>query len=270
MRAVPGISYYLPSLAPHLADLVLLEDKAVELYHRAILDAPIPGLPPSPAVFAVPRAGKAAAPLQSALLASGYRRLKYRDPETGEEAPAYFREDLGWLLFRAPQAPVRPEPGGLAAVPDGEAAELLEEPHTVEVEARGTVFEVRVPSLGAFVRALSRRLAFVHPRHRNPAGALARSARAWTLLWDLLVLSPDLAREALGDLEESRPPSRAREFRERLDAAGPGTPAWEAGWRRFTEIHPAVKQVTLESWFWDFRRQLLRLVSTRPVAGGKT
>lgn len=259
LRSVASVAPWLPALAPHLADLVLLEGKAAELYHLSVFERPIPTLLVRETLFAVDRSASPCRGLHDHLLAQGFTRRTVASPLEGKRVLGYHRDDLGEALFLTPPGKARRgvTKEGLAALVDPAVGPVLEEPHPVEVSYLGRTFEVNIPSPGRFLLFSGSK---VRQGKRVTARGMYMASRHFVLLMDLFVGSPELRQEAFDDLPGVRPRSLLKELRENLKAQGPGSAVWESAGKLYRELNPALKGVELENWYWDFMKGISKVL----------
>jgi len=250
MRATATVSSWLPWLKPFLPRLVLLEEKAAELYHLSLLGKAFVPSVQAQTVFGAEKAGIVLVPLHRQLIQQGFQKRSYSD-EKGSSASVYYRGDLGTLRFVVPQIKPRQKPPrtGLAVWPSRKAVLLLENPHAVEVKYLGVSYEVQIPQVGRFILAEGLEL---KTGPQSDLRIIFESAKSLALIMDLLAQNEDLQREALNDFLEIRPPSLLREFQENLRRNGPGTILWESAQKLYLQNHPGTPGVVLTRWYWKF------------------
>lgn len=251
MRATATISSWLPWLKPFLPRLVLLEEKAAELYHLSLLGKAFAPSLHAQTVFGTEKAGKSMEQLHLHLLQQGFQKRSLQDTQSFNNGQVYFRGDLGFLRFVIPQVKSRQKPPrvGLAVQPSRKALLLLENPHAVEVKYLGASYEVQIPQVGRFILAEGLEL---KTESRNNPLDIFESAKSLALIMDLLAQNDDLQKEALNDLAEIRPPALLREFKENLRRHGPGSILWESAQKLFDQNHPGTPRVVLTRWYWKF------------------
>ncbi len=260
MRATATISSWLPWLKPFLPQLVLLEEKACELYHLSLMGKRFTPSTHAPTVFGVEKPGKALEDLSRYLIQQGFQKRPYFD-EKGVSCPAYIRGDLGYLRFVCPQIKARKNPprSRLAVHPSRKALLLLENPHAVEVKYLESSYEVQIPQVGRFILAEGLELKI---GQQSSPEKIFDSAKSLALIMDLLVGNEDLQKEALNDFLEIRPPVLLREFQENLRRNGPGSILWESAQKLFSQSHPGTPLVTLTSWYWKWMPLLSKTLSS--------
>jgi hypothetical protein len=251
MRATATIASWLPWLKDFLPRLVLLEEKAAELYHLSLLGKSFILSTQAQTVFGIEKAGGGLGKnLHQHLTRHGFHKRQISG-EKGFSDSLYFRGDLGYLRFVFPQLKPRQKAtrSGLAAQPSRKAQLLLENPHAVEVKYLNTTYEVFIPQVGRFILAegLELKTGFRHGSER-----IFESAKSLALVMDLLVQNEDLQKEALNDFLEIRPPVLLREFQENLRLHGPGSIFWESAQRLYSQNHPGLPGVILTTWYWKF------------------
>ena len=146
MRATASIASWLPWLKDLLPRLVLLEEKAAELYHLSLLGKSLVPSTQAQTVFGIEKAGGAVGKnLHQHLTGQGFLK-RHISAEKGFSDSFYFRGDLGYLRFIFPQVKPRQKAtrSGLAAQPSRKAQLLLENPHVVEVKYLGASYEVQI------------------------------------------------------------------------------------------------------------------------------
>ncbi len=232
-----------------------MEEKAVELYHFALLEKPVSSHRAQDVVIGVACGGKKFQALHDHLIAQGFQK---RARKTGNQSiPIYFRGDLGTLQFVCPQIKPNQKPTaqGLSALPDRRVSLLLENPYAVQVPYLGKEYEVWVPQAGRFI--LDKGLRLSTGRGLDPE-KIYESSRDLLLMLDLLVSNEELQEEVVNDLHEIRPPGLVREFIENLKQNGPGTVIWDSTQKLYLERYPGAKIVTLTSWYWKFIPYVVR------------
>lgn len=251
MRATATIASWLPWFKDFLPQLILLEEKAAELYHFSLLGKALVPSTQAQTVFGIEKAGGGLGKnLHQHLTRLGFLKRHISD-EKGFSDTHYFRGDLGYLRFVFPQMKPRQKAtrSGLAAQPSRMAQLLLENPHAVEVEYLNATYEVFIPQVGRFILAEGLEL---KTGPRNDTGKIFESAKSLALIMDLLVQNEDLQKEALNDFLEIRPPVLLREFQENLRQHGPGSILWESAQKLFGQSHPETPGVVTTSWYWKF------------------
>jgi hypothetical protein len=248
----------LPLLRDFLPSLVILEEKAVELYHFSLLEKPASSHRSQEVVVGVVKGGRSLQKLHDHLLQQGFQK-RTRKSSPGS-IPVYFRGDMGTLQFVCSQT--RPDQkstsSGLAATPDKRVSFLLESPHAVEVPYLGEDYEVWIPQVGRFI--LDKGLQLTTGRNFDPEKVYG-SARGLMMVLDLLVSHDELQEEVVNDLVEIRPPGLIREFLENLKRNGPGTVLWDSAQKLYLERHPNVQIVTLTRWYWKFLPFLAKVMA---------
>ncbi len=251
MRVFASISPWLPLLKDHLSSLVVLEEKAAELYHLSLLEKPAASHRSKEAVLGVAQGGRAFQSLHDHLARQGFQRRSLSQVDAVLATTGYFREDLGSIRFICPllRPNQKPASRGLAAMPNKRAAFLVENPHFVDVPYLGKNYEVFVPQVGRFI--LDKGLELKTGRFLNP-DKVYESSQNLLIILDLLVAHEDLQEEALNDFLEIRPPALVRDFLRLLKKNGPGSVLWDSAQRLYLERYPGSKIVTLTKWYWDF------------------
>jgi len=250
LRVYASIGSWLPLLKDFLPSLVVLEEKAVELYHFSLLEKPVSSHRAQDVILGIAKGGKTFQALHDHLLAQGFQR-KNRKLVGTPNSPAYFRGDLGTLQFICPQIKPNQKPTaqGLCAIPDRRVSLLLENPYAVAVPYLGKDYEVWIPQAGRFILDKGLRLS----TGRGLDGErIYESSRDLLLMLDLLVSNEELKEEVVNDLHEIRPPSLVKEFIENLKQNGPGSVIWDSTQKLYLERYPGSKIVTLTSWYWKF------------------
>jgi hypothetical protein len=251
MRATATIASWLPWLKDFLPQLILLEEKAAELYHFSLLGKALVSSTQTQTVFGIEKAsGGLAKILHRHLTRKGFLKRNISGEREFSDT-LYFRGDLGYLRFVFPQVKPRQKAtrSGLAAQPSRKAQLLLENPHAVEVKYLNASYEVFIPQVGRFILAEGLEL---KTGSRNNSGKIFESAKSLALIMDLLVQNEDLQKEALNDFLEIRPPVLLREFQENLRQHGPGSILWESAQKLFGQSHPETPGVVLSTWYWKF------------------
>ena len=260
MRVSASINPWLPWLKPVLPSVVLLEGKALELYHGSLLGQAIPSLLVNETVFGLEKAGKKAQAIHDHLIKLGFQK-RARSLE-GEKiaAPFYYREDLGGIrfIFRPKRASQPPTTQGLFASPDKSLGLLLENPHSVEVKYLGEGYDIRLPQVGRFILAHGLKLGL---KKKTSQQGIYLAAMNLIFILDLLVGHPELQDEALDDFLEIRPPALLREFRDNLKQNGPGSILWESALRLYLNLYPKAKIVQLTSWYWEFQKEMVKVIA---------
>lgn len=251
MRVFASISPWLPLLKDFLPSLVVLEEKAAELYHLSLLERPGISHRTKEAVLGAARGGKALLPLHDHLVRQGFQRRSLAGGDALQPSVGYFREDLGSILFVCPliRPNQKPASRGLAAMPDKRAAFLLENPHFVDVPYLGQNYEVFIPQVGRFI--LDKGLGLKTGRFLDP-DKVYESSQSLLMILDLLVAHEELQEEALNDFLEIRPPALVKEFLRLLKQNGPGSVLWDSAQKLYLERYPGSKIVTLTKWYWNF------------------
>lgn len=250
MRVFASIGPWLPLLEDFLPSLVILEEKAVELYHFSLLEKPVSSYRTQDVVVGITKGGKTFQKLHDHLTAKGFQR-KIRKTCSQTNSMAYFRGDLGTLQFVCPQIKPNQKPTvqGLCAIPDRRVFLLLENPYAVHLPYLGHEYEVWVPQAGRFILDKGLRLS----TGRGFDGErIYESSQDLLLILDLLVSNKELQEEVVNDFHEIRPPSLVREFVENLRQNGPGSVIWDSTQKLYLERYPESKIVTLTSWYWEF------------------
>jgi len=232
-----------------------MEEKAVELYHFALLEKPVSSHRAQDVVIGVAKGGKKLQALHDHLTTQGFQK-KIR--KTGNLAvPIYYRGDMGTLQFICPQVKPNQKPTaqGLAALPDRRVSLLLENPYAVQVPYLGKEYETWVPQAGRFI--LDKGLRLSTGRGLDPE-KIYESSRDLLLILDLLVSNDELQEEVVNDLNEIRPPGLVKEFIENLRQNGPGTVIWDSTQKLYQERYPGAKIVNLTSWYWKFIPYVVR------------
>jgi len=257
-----SIGSWLPLLKDFLPSLVVLEEKAVELYHFSLLEKPVSSHRAQDVVLGIIKGGKTFQGLHNHLTTQGFER-KIRKSGNNPNSPAYFRGDMGTLQFVCPQIKPNQKPTsqGLCAIPDRRVSLLLENPYAVNVSYLGDEYEVWIPQAGRFI--LDKGLRLSTGRGLNTE-RIYESSRDLLLILDLLVSNEELQEEVVNDLHEIRPLVLVREFVENLKQNGPGSVIWDSTQKLYLERYPGTKIVTLTSWYWKFIPYLTRtLVAAR-------
>lgn len=259
MRVFASISPWLPLLKDHLASFVVFEEKAAELYHISLLEKPAASHRTREAVLGIRKDGKTGQILHDHLIKNGFRKRSLTVGDFEGAYRGYFREDLGNIRFVCPQnrQGQKPNGRGLSALPDKRTAFLLESPHSVDVPYLSQAYEVLIPQVGRFI--LDKGLGLKMGRFLDPE-RIYESSQGLLMILDLLVTHPELQEEAMDDFLEIRPPALIREFLQLLKEQGPGSVLWDSAQRLYLERYPGSKIVTLTKWYWEFLRNLTRLV----------
>jgi hypothetical protein len=259
LRVSASVSSWLPWLKDFLPSLVLLEEKASELYHLSLLEKPFSFSWAQETFFGVNNSGKKLYSLHDHLLKQGFRKEKRKVPFCDFSQPVYFREDMGALHFISPQTRPyqKPSSRGLSALPDKRVSLLLENPNSVEVKYLNQCYEVKIPQVGRFILEKGLQLKIGRFLDKN---RIYSAAIDLMLILDLMVSNEELQEEAALDLLEVRPPSLIREFLDNLKMNGPGSVIWDSAQKLFLEIHPESKIVSLTSWYWKFLSRIARLL----------
>jgi hypothetical protein len=260
LRVSPSIGTWLPLLKDFLSSLVILEEKAVELYHFSLLEKPASSHRSQEVVIGVAKGGRSLQKLHDHLVRQGFEKRVRKTGQDRAGIPVYFRGDLGMIQFTCAQT--RPNQksaaSGLAATPDKRVSFLLESPHAVEVPYLGEEYEVWVPQVGRFI--LDKGLQLSTGRNLDPDKVYG-SARGLMMILDLLVSHDELQEEVVNDIVEIRPPGLVREFLENLKHNGPGTVLWDSAQKLYLERHPGVQIVALTRWYWKFLPYIARVIS---------
>lgn len=196
MRVTATISAWLPCLSAFLSQLVLLEDKAAELYHLSLLGKKLVPPNPSPAIFGLEKGGGVIGrQLHHHLIQQGFVKRHKTDTE-GFSDSGYFRGDLGHIKFVFPQSKPRQKAtrSGLAVQPSRKAQWLLENPHCVEVKYLDTRHEVQIPQVGRFILAEGIELRAGAQKHPD---RIFESAKSLASIMDLLVQNDDLQKRGI-------------------------------------------------------------------------
>jgi hypothetical protein len=249
-------------LKDFLPSLVVLEEKAVELYHFSLLEKPGASHRAQDVVLGIAKGGKTFQGLHDHLTAQGFQR-KIRKSGNNPNSPAYFRGDLGTLQFICPQIKPNQKPTaqGLCVVPDRRVSLLIENPYAVNVSYLRNEYEVWIPQAGRFI--LDKGLRLSTGKGLDPE-RIYESSRDLLLILDLLVSNDELQEEVVNDFHEIRPPALVKEFVENLKQNGPGSVIWDSTEKLYLERYPGAKIVTLTSWYWKFIPYLTRtLVEAR-------
>ncbi len=260
MRATATIASWLPWLKPFLPHLVLLEEKAAELYHLSLMGKTLVPSIQAQTVFGMEKGGGTfGRSLHQHLIGRGFHKRHISDEKVYSDS-LYFRGDLGYLRFVfPPHKPRQKAPrSGLAAQPSRKAQLLLENPHAVEVKYLDSSYEVKIPQVGRFI--LSEGLELKTGPQTGPE-KIFECAKSLALIMDLLVLNDDLQMEALNDFSEIRPPALLREFQKNLRRNGPGSILWESAHKLYSQSHPETPGVHLTSWYWKFIPVLTKTLS---------
>lgn len=259
MRVFASISPWLPLLKDHLDCFVIFEEKAAELYHLSLLEKPALSHRAKEAILGIWKDGKSVLPLHDHLIRNGFRRRSFEGDDSSDGSRGYFREDLGDIRFVCPQTRPNQKPSGrgLSAMPDKRTAFLLENPHSVDVSYLGQNYEVLIPQVGRFI--LDKGLGLKTGRALDP-GKVYESSQDFLMILDLLVSHPELQEEALDDFLEIRPPALLKEFFHNLKQNGPGSVLWDSAQRLYLERYPGSKIVFLTKWYWEFLRDMSRLL----------
>jgi len=259
LRVFASISPWLPLLKDHLVSFVVLEEKAAELYHISLLEKPAAAHRPREAVLGIWKDGKSVEPLHNHLIRNGFRKRSLAASDFAGTSRGYFREDMGNIRFVCPQIrpSQKPSSRGLSALPDKRAAFLLESPHSVDVPYLGQNYEVLIPQVGRFI--LDKGLGLKAGRFLN-SEKIYESSQGLLMILDLLVSHSELEEEALDDFLEIRPPALVKEFLQLLKQQGPGSVLWDSAQQLYLERYPGSKIVTLTKWYWDFLKELSRVV----------
>jgi hypothetical protein len=251
LRVSASISPWLPLLKDFLPTLIVLEEKAAELYHLSLMEKPVSSRWSREAVFGVENGGRSKQKLHDHLLKQGFYRIA-KNTNPGQIAyPCYLREDLGIIQFVCPQVrfnqkvPVH----GLAAFPDKRFLFLFENPHSVDVSYLGIHYEVLLPQVGRFI--LDKGLQLSTGRFLNPI-KIYESAQNLLIILDLLVTHDELQEEALNDFLEIRPPGLVQDFLRLLKENGPGSVIWDSAQKLYLERYSESRIVTLTKWYWKF------------------
>jgi hypothetical protein len=234
-----------------LPSLIILEEKAVELYHFSLLEKPTSSHRAQDVVVGVAKGGKTLQKLHDHLIRQGFQRRIRRSGNDRAGLPVYYRGDIGTIQFVCPQvrANQKPTAYGLTAVPDKRISLLLENPHAVDVPYLDRNYEVWIPQVGRFI--LDKGLQLSTGRHFNP-DRVYESARGLMMILDLLVSHDELQEEVVNDLVEIKPPVLVREFLENIKENSPGTVIWDSAQKLYLERYPNVRIVTLTRWYWKF------------------
>ncbi len=251
MRVFASISPWLPLLKGYLPSLVVLEEKAAELYHLSLLEKPAASHLTKEAVLGVSQGGRAFQSLHDHLVRQGFQRRSLGRGDATQAINGYFREDLGSLRFICPALRPNQKPAnrGLTAIPDKRTVFLLENPHFVDVPYLSENYEVFIPQVGRFI--LDKGLELKTGRFLNP-DKVYESSQNLLMILDLLVAHEELQEETLNDFMEVRPPALVKEFLRLLKQNGPGSVLWDSAQRFYLERYPGTKIVTLTKWYWDF------------------
>jgi hypothetical protein len=246
-----SISPLLPLLNHFLSSLVVLEEKAAELYHFSLLEKSVSPHRTKRILLGVEKYGEALRELHDHLLNQGFQQRSKKPDLSKELMPFYFREDLGILKFICPQVKPNQKPTlrGLAAMPNKSVSFLLENTHSVEISYLGNNYEVQIPQVGRFI--LEKGLGLKTGRHLN-SNRIFESAWNLLIILDLLVLCEELQEEALNDFLEIRPPGLVVDFLENLRQNGPGSVVWDSAQKLYLERYPGSKIVSLTTWYWKF------------------
>ncbi len=255
LRSVASIASWLPILKPFLPNLTLLEGKAAELYHLSILEKPIPTLLVRETFFGIDRSQSSMKEIHDHLIQQGFARRSSVSRLEGRKILGYHREDQGEVLFFTPPGKMKRgcTETGLAALVDPHVGITLQETHNAEVGYLGKTYEVNIPAPGRFLLYSGLK---VKLGQKVTAREMYVAARHFVLIMDLFVSSPELREEALNDLTAIRPPALLKELRDNLKQQGPGAAVWESAQKLFRELNPVLKVVKLESWYWDFMKEL--------------
>jgi hypothetical protein len=255
LRVFASIGPWLPLLKDFLPSLVVMEEKAVELYHFALLEKPVSSHRAQDVVIGVERGGKKFQALHDHLTAQGFQKKIRKSGNVA--APIYSRGDMGTLQFICPQIKPNQKPTaqGLAALPDRRVSLLLENPYAVQVPYLGKEYETWVPQAGRFI--LDKGLRLSTGRGLDPE-KIYESSRDLLLILDLLVSNDELQEEVVNDLHEIRPPGLVKEFIDNLRQNGPGTVIWDSTQKLYQERYPGAKIVNLTSWYWKFIPYVVR------------
>ncbi len=251
MRVFASIGSWLPLLENFLPSLIVMEEKAVELYHFSLLEKPVSSHRSQEVVLGVEKSGKTLQKLHDHLIQQGFQKRIQKTVSDSSGRPVYSRGDLGTIQFVCPlvRANQKPASQGLSAVPEKRISLLLENPHAVDVTYLGRSYEVWIPQVGRFI--LDKGWQLSTGRKLNP-DRVYESARSLMIMLDLLVSHDELQEEALNDLLEIRPPGLVREFLDNLKQNGPGSVLWESAQNLYMERYPGSKIVSLTSWYWKF------------------
>lgn len=250
MRVFASIGSWLPLLKDFLPSLVVLEEKAVELYHFSLLEKPVSSYRSQDVVIGIAKGGKTFQGLHDHLMAQGFQR-KTNKWKSSPHSQAYFRGDIGTLRFVCPQIKPNQKPTaqGLCAIPDRRVSLLLENPYAVNVSYLGQNYEVWIPQAGRFI--LGKGLGLSTGRGLDTE-RIYESSQSLLLILDLLVSNEELQEEVINDFYEIRPPGLVREFVENLKQNGPGSVIWDSTQKLYLERYPECKIVDLTRWYWKF------------------
>jgi hypothetical protein len=246
-------------LKKFLPSLVVLEEKAVELYHFSLLEKPVSSYRAQDLIIGIAKGGKTFQGLHDHLAAQGFQR-KISKSGNPPNSPAYFRGDMGTLQFICPQIKPNQKPTarGLGAIPDRRVSLLLENPYAVHVPYLGLEYEVWIPQAGRFI--LDKGLRLSKGRGLD-AERIYESSQDLLLILDLLVSNEELEEEVVNDFQEIRPPGLVREFIENLKQNGPGSVIWDSTQKLYVERNPESKIVELTRWYWKFIPRVIRALA---------
>jgi hypothetical protein len=250
LQVFASISPWLPLLNDYLSTIVVLEEKAAELYRLSLLEKPNIPQKSRETVLGVWKAGKSLQVLHEHLIRCGFQRRSILTTDTVDSL-SYYREDLGSVRFVCPQirSNQRPASIGLTAIPKKRTAFLLENPHFVDVSYLGKNYEVLIPQVGRFI--LDKGLKLKIGRNLDTE-KIYESSQNLLMILDLLVSHEEMQEETLNDFLEIRPPALVKEFVQLLKQSGPGSVLWDSAQRFYLEKYPNSKIVSLTKWYWEF------------------
>jgi hypothetical protein len=251
LRVSASISPWLPILKDFLPSLIVLGEKAAELYHLSLMGERVSPHRSKEAVFGIEKGGRSKQKLHDHLLKQGFHRTSQKMGADPTAYPCYSREDLGIIYFIFPRVRFEQKvlTRGLAAFPDKRLSLLMENPHFVDVPYLGIHYEVLLPQVGRYI--LDKGLQLSTGRFLNPV-KIYESAQSLLIILDLLVTHDELQEETLNDFLEIRPPGLVKEFLRLLKENGPGSVIWESAQKLYLEKHPESKIVVLTKWYWEF------------------
>jgi hypothetical protein len=264
LRVFASISPWLPLLKDYLASLVVLEEKAAELYHFSLLERPAISHRARETVLGMWKDGKSSRPLHDHLVRYGFQKRSIITGDIFGSPNGYFREDLGSVRFICPQTRPNQKPAnrGLSAIPDKKTALLLENPHFVDVSYLGQNYEVLIPQVGRFI--LAKGLELKTGRFLN-SDRVYESAQNLLMILDLLVTHEELQEEALNDFLEIRPPALVKELLQLLKQNGPGSVLWDSAQKFYLERYPGSKIVSLTKWYWEFLPRAAKFLEKQKI-----
>ncbi len=265
MRASASIAPWLPLLKDFLPTLIVLEEKAAELYLLSLIEKPVSAHRSREVVLGVETDGLSEQKLHDHLLKQGFYRATLQKDGDRVSYPCYFREDLGFIrfvcsFFRFSQ---KVSSRGLATFPDKNFTFLLENPYFVDVSYLGVHYEDLLPQVGRFI--LEKGLQLSRRRLLNPM-KIYKSVQNLLIILDLLTVHDELQTEALNDFLEVRPPRLVKEFLQLLKENGPGTVIWDSAQKLYLERYSEIKIVTLTKWYWKFLPNAIRFLNKQKVS----